>query len=71
MVLITENVRNGKWFLEKDKEFGFGHIIFKLKNIKLTERQLSGTTGERCRTMRWRKRRQTGKRKDGWTENHQ
>lgn len=64
MVVITENIINGKLFPGKDKEFRFGHISFKLKDIKLTERQPSGTTGERCRTIRWRERRQIGNRKD-------
>lgn len=56
---------NGKSFPGKDKEFRFGHISFKLKYIKLTERQSSGTTGERCRSIRWRERRQIGNRKKG------
>lgn len=64
-MVITENVMNGKWFPGKDKEFRFGHISFKLKVIKLTERQPSGTTGERCRTIRRRERRQTENRKIG------
>ena len=65
MVVITENIMNGKWFPGKDKKFGFGHISFKLKDIKLTERQPSGTSGETCRTIRWRERRQIGNRKKG------
>lgn len=65
MVVITENIMNGKWFPGKDKEFRFGHTSFKLKDIKLTERHPRGTTGERCRTMRWRERRQIGNRKKG------
>lgn len=63
MVIITENIMNGKWFPVKDKEFRFSHISFKLKDIKLTERQPSGTTGERSRTIRQRERRQIGSRK--------
>lgn len=47
MVVITENITNGKWFPLKDKKFRFGHISFKLIVIKLTERQISGTTGGR------------------------
>jgi len=33
MVVITENIMNGKRFPGKDKEFRFGHISFKLKDI--------------------------------------
>lgn len=60
---------NGKWFPLKDKKFRFGHISFKLIVIKLTERQTSGTTEGRYRTIRWRKRRQIGSRER--TENRQ
>lgn len=65
MVVITENIMNGIWFPGKDKEFRFCHISFKLEDIKLTERQATGTTRERCRTIRWRERRQIGNRKKG------
>lgn len=65
MVVITENIMNGIWFPGKDKEFRFCRISFKLKDIKLTERQATGTTRERCRTIRWRERRQIGNRKKG------
>lgn len=64
-MVITETTMNGKWFPGKDKEFRFGHISFTLKDTKLTERQASVTSGERCRTIRRKERRQIRNRRKG------
>lgn len=65
MVVIRENVMNGKWLIGKEKELRLGRMSFKLNDIKLTEGQPSGTTGERCRTITQRERRQMRNRKKG------